>query len=195
MLQKAIQQYVTRYLAVWELDIIQPPLARAKATGSPTAAQPRTQQRLIAAAREQADFFFSLLPLASLKTGFHPAPGSCLWIYALTVDQIAGRPDFKPRPDYETHYSQLNAQQQQTERSAFIGILRSIPERTVHRLTQTGPAPYWVAKPLFPTPASTRTTKETSAPGRIWRLNSFELQASKIDNANTEQKGPGHAFL
>lgn len=194
-MQKPLQQYITRYLAVWELDITQPPITACAPPGTPTGPKSRKHQQTIAAAREKADFFFSLLPLASLKAGYHPAPGSCLWIYALTVNHIAENPDFKPHPEYEKYYAHLNRHQQQTEREAFVIALRSIPEKTIEKLIQTGPAPFWVAKPLFPSAPSTRITKETCSPTKIWRLNSFQLHASKIESATPQESNPTRNIL
>ena len=189
-MHKALQHYVTRYLAVWEIDITQPPIAASKASQNPAGAKSHKHQQRITAARQKADFFFSRLPLASLKSGCHPAPGSCLWIYAFIVNQIAENTDFKPQADYEKYYGELNSRQQESEREAFVIALKSIPERTIEQLIQTGPAPFWVAKPLFPSPANTRITKETCSPAKIWRLNSLQLYASKIDRANVQHSAP-----
>ena len=188
-MEKVLQRYVTRYLAVWELDIVQPPIRASNPDTNAASPGGRKQQRLIAAAREQADFLFSLLPLAPLKSGYHPAPGSCLWIYALIVDQIKEQP-FSPTGNYEEHYRQLNNHQQQLERDAFVAALTSIPERTIEQLIQTGPAPYWVAKPLFPSPLSTHLTKETCSPSKIWRLNASKLPPSTTDNINAHRHNP-----
>jgi hypothetical protein len=170
-----MRKYVTRYLAAWELDIIQPPIA---GTHSPAQNTPATQSTLnstLLLARDKADFLFSILPLASLKTGYHPAPASCLWIYALMVDRIATDPAFSPQQTspYEKFYLQLNTRQQETERALFIQALETISPGKIEHLIQTGPAPYWVTKPLFPSPPITRHTKQTCAPAKIWNLRAF----------------------
>ena len=172
-MEKAFQSYVTRYLAVWELDVICPP-GLTRPSHSTPGPQSRRQARLIAAAREKADFLFSLLPLTPLKSGYHPAPGSCLWIYALIVQEYLRSSNFKPHLDYERYYRQLGGHHQQLERTDFIAFLRSISEKQIQQLIQTGPAPYWISKPLFPAPPLSRVTKETCVPAKIWKLNSLQ---------------------
>lgn len=172
-MEKAFQYYVTRYLTVWELDIIRPPGVNKGLRTHTTGPKGRQQERLIAAARDKVDFLFSLLPLASLKSGYHPAPGSCSWIYALVVQQYLSSEHFKPNADYEQYYRRLAGPQQQLERAQFIEFLRSISEKRIERLIQTGPAPYWIGKPLFPTPPASHVTKETCAPAKIWKVDSL----------------------
>jgi hypothetical protein len=179
-LEKAIQYYVTRYLTAWELDVIQPPGLTGR-TGNTAGPRNRRQQAVIAAARDKADFLFSLLPLTPLKSGYHPAPGSCLWIYALVVQDYLRNQNFNAEVQYELYYRQLGGHQQQTEYSDFINLLRSFSERQIEQLIHTGPAPYWISKPLFPALPTSSVTKETCAPAKIWKLNSLQPSISRTN--------------
>lgn len=162
-MHKVIERYASHYLALWELDLIQPPEASVKLSPKEKA----VRRKRLASAREKADHLFSLLPLAPLKEGYHPAPGTCFWIYAIIVEHYLQQDDLTD--SYQAHYQALNNHQRQLELKEFISQLKAIPESRIELLTQTGPAPYWVSKPLFPLPIPSQT-KETYAPNKIWKL-------------------------
>lgn len=162
-MHKLLERQASRFLALWEIDSIKPPEAALKL--SPR--QKAKHKSRVANAREKADFLFSLLPLAPLKEGYHPAPGSCLWIYATIVDQYLQPPE--PPPNYQAFYQGLNNHQRELEIKDLISRLKAISDSQIELLAQTGPAPYWVAKSLFPLPTPLNT-KETYSPVQIWKL-------------------------